>query len=137
MTTKTSLITENIYQVEIVDLDTWHTHVVVEHAPVEVLQLRYYQLKEELRDAITQRDGRVSEDAWYKVVFYEKPNTGQTQSGPRSHIVYVPPVISKPKLLITGKVGCEHEYNETRLGWCYRTYSCQKCGYSYSIDSGD
>jgi len=39
--------------------------------------------------------------------------------------------------VIVFQVGCTHDMNTTQLGNCYYKYTCSKCDYSYSIDSGD
>ena len=39
--------------------------------------------------------------------------------------------------VIVFEIGCTHDMHTTQLGNCYYRYTCSKCDYSYSIDSGD
>lgn len=54
--------------------------------------------------------------------------------GPRG--MYAGPSDGKVQLRPDGSP-CLHRYHEEKIGRCYHSYTCEHCGDSYSIDSGD
>lgn len=134
-----SLIDGNVFDAKTVNAtEHWHLVNIGLNSPVEAFTRRLFEFPAIIQTLIRERDGDISSDNWFSVAVYEEPCGGQTQSGQRNHRLYVFPRNRKDQvLLITAKIGCQHDYNETVLGNCYRRYTCQKCGYSFSVDSGD
>lgn len=143
-TTTPSLLGENIYRVELItdDPKTWNTssyHVarVLRNTPTEVWDGSYKDLPVSIQEVLAANGAPTYPNGQYTVAFYKEGSPGQTQTAPQ-YRVYIAYTGSRPVFpMLTGKVGCEHDYTETVLGNCYRRYNCQKCGYSFSIDSGD
>lgn len=137
-TTTASLIDGNVYGAKTVSpAEHWYlTHIGL-NSPVEAFTLRLFEFPATIQALIRERDGDIDRGNWFSAAIYEEPCGGQTQSGPRTHRLYIFPRNMRNQLLITAKLGCEHDYTETVLGRCYRRYNCQKCGYSFSVDSGD
>ena len=52
--------------------------------------------------------------------------------------ILVPPQFGwNTALAVTADYGCSHSMKRTNLGRCYNRYDCDKCDYSYTVDSGD
>jgi len=52
--------------------------------------------------------------------------------------ILVPPQFGwKTSVAVSADYGCSHSMKRTNLGRCYNKYACEKCDYSYTVDSGD
>jgi hypothetical protein len=55
----------------------------------------------------------------------------------RIRVLVIPQFGIGNSLAVTADYGCVHKMERTNLGRCYNRYTCEKCGYSYEVDSGD
>lgn len=73
-----------------------------------------------------------------RVTIAYPPIGGQTGGGGENVSLIVLPWWSHENArAIEIEVGCNHKMKTTNLGRCYNKYSCVKCGFEYSVDSGD
>lgn len=63
---------------------------------------------------------------------------GQSGGGGENvSLIILPWWSERDSRMIEIEVGCSHDMVTTNLGRCYNKYSCTKCEYAYTVDSGD
>jgi len=141
MTTTTPTLIETIFETRAITPDYYHLGELTYGSPVEVLSVKFSELPAEVRQLITERDGAKHNAQRFTLAFYNTPCPGQTSTGTPNWTFYIAPSYSTPRqnrdTFIIGRAGCQHDMESTNLGRCYNRYTCKKCGYSYSVDSGD
>ena len=96
------------------------------------VRFRLDETSSELRTAvmgIANEDHRRSERTTVEALIYRAEG--------RLRILIPPQFGWETALAVTADYGCSHSMKRTNLGRCYNRYDCDKCDYSYTVDSGD
>ena len=93
-------------------------------------------LPQAVKDILVKNAGRYHHQVQVKLAY---PMIGGQSGGGGENVcmIILPWWSDKNARAIEIEAGCSHEMQTTNLGRCYNRYSCAKCGYSYTVDSGD